>query len=280
MLDSVVSELKKYNIYDVCIFKPSYKKEITDYLMVNSYCFNLLIVFGGDGTFNEVINGLMRCFVKPKILYVPTGTVNDLGKYLSLPRNFKKAFKMLEGQTTSIDICKVNESYFSYVLACGKFTNVSYGNNSNKYKKMFGKFYYYLRGVQDFFNNKVINLTLNNEKEDKYFLVLILNIWRVGNFKIGTRKENKLNDGYINVVLFRNNTFFKILSVFLFLCFGIIMKKYVEVYKLDKFNIKTSQPQQFNTDGEESYNTTSIEVGVIKNALELYVSKKGVKKYF
>ena len=34
MLDSVVSELKKYNIYDVSIFKPSYKKEITDYLML------------------------------------------------------------------------------------------------------------------------------------------------------------------------------------------------------------------------------------------------------
>ena len=37
--------------------------------MINGCRFELLIVFGGDGTFNEVINGLMRVFVKPKILY-------------------------------------------------------------------------------------------------------------------------------------------------------------------------------------------------------------------
>ena len=143
-----------------------------------------MIVFGGDGTFNEVINGLMKCYKKPKILYVPTGTVNDLGKYLFLPKNYKEAFKLLNGQTVAIDICKVNESYFSYVLACGKFTNVSYGNNQSKYKRMFGRLYYYLRGVKDFFKKDVIHLSLDENKHNKYFLVLILNIWRVGNFKI------------------------------------------------------------------------------------------------
>ena len=280
MLDKVVSELGKYNIYDVSIFKPSYKKEITDYLMVNGPKFNLLIVFGGDGTFNEVINGLMRCFVKPKILYVPTGTVNDLGKYLSLPRKYEEAFKLLKGQTTSIDICKVNDNYFSYVLACGKFTNVSYGNNSSKFKKLFGRLYYYLRGVKDFFDNTKIDLCLNDNVSKKYFLILILNIWRVGNFKIRTKRENKLNDGYINVVLFKDNTFFKIFSMIIFLCFGIVMKKYVQVYKLDKFNIKTTENHQYNTDGEESYNTNEINVSVIKGALDLYISSKGVKKYF
>ena len=205
----------KYNVYDVEIFKPSYKKEITDFLMINGYRFELLVVFGGDGTFNEVINGLMRVFVKPKILYVPSGTVNDLGKYLFLSKNFKKSFKLLNGSPTYIDICKVNDSYFSYVLACGKFTNVSYGNNMNKYKKILGRFYYYIKGIKDLFSNKVINLSFNNEKNRKYCLLLILNIWRVGNFKIRTKRKNKLNDGCVNVVLFRNNTFFKILPIFL-----------------------------------------------------------------
>ena len=97
----------------------------------------------------------MRVFVKPKILYVPSGTVNDLGNYLSLSKDYKKAFKLLKECPTAIDICKVNETYFSYVLACGKFTNVSYGNNMNKFKKLLGRFYYYLRGVKDFFSNKI-----------------------------------------------------------------------------------------------------------------------------
>lgn len=248
--------------------------------MINGYRYELLVVFGGDGTFNEVINGLMRVLVKPKILYVPSGTVNDLGKYLSLPKNYKKAFRLLKGQTQTIDICKVNESYFSYVLACGKFTNVSYGNNSNKYKKMFGRLYYYFRGIKDFFSRKYLNLSFNNEENKKYILVLILNIWRVGNFKIRTKRINKLNDGCVNVVLFRNNAFFNVLAVFLFLCFGITLKGYVEIHKLENFNIKTLENHQFNTDGEESYNTNEINVSVIRNGIDLYISKNGISKYF
>ena len=280
MLDEVVSELKKYNIYNPEIFKPSYKREITKFLIENSFRFELLILFGGDGTFNEAINGLMKCNLKPNVLYVPTGTVNDLGKYLSLSKRYKEAFKMLEGQTVAIDICKVNDCYFSYVLACGKFTNVSYGSNLSKYKRIFGRLYYYLRGVKDFFKKSRIYLSLDNNKHKKYFLVLILNIWRVGNFRIRCKKENKLNDGYVNVVLFRNTIFFGLFSLFMFLCFGVVIKGMVEVYKLSSFTISTLDKHLYNTDGEESYKTNNIKVEVVKAGLNLYVGKKGVSKYF
>jgi diacylglycerol kinase (ATP) len=240
----------------------------------------LLIVFGGDGTLNETINGLMVKENKIKLLYVPTGTVNDLGKYLYLPTNYKKAFKMLNSNTMRLDICKVNDAYFSYVLASGKFTNVSYGNNSSKYKRIFGRFYYYFRGIKDFFNRKYLNISINDRKMEKYSLILVLNIWRVGNFKIRGRKYNKVNDGSINVVLFKNTIFFGIFSLFLFLIFGIINKREVEVISGNNFKVKLLNKSQFNTDGEQSYNTNNLNILVIKEALEIYVSKKGVKKHF
>lgn len=279
-MEEVVNELKKYNINDVSIFKPSYKREITDYLFKNSIRFSLLIIFGGDGTFNEVINGLMLRDEKPKILYVPTGTVNDLGKYLSLPKQYTKSFEFLNDSPIAIDICKVNEKYFSYVLACGKFTNVSYGNNSNKFKKIFGRFYYYFKGVKDLFKNTSINLSINNEKSKKYSLILFLNIWRVGNFKIRCRRRNKLNDGSINVVLFKNTIFFGLISIFLFLIFGIVIKGQVLILNGNQFNIEIDEKKQFNTDGEESYNTKCINVSVIKEALKIYIPKKSTDKFF
>ena len=178
-----------------------------------------------------------------------------------------------------MDICRVNDKYFSYVLACGKFTNVSYGSNLSKWKKIFGKFYYYLKGINDLFSRKTIRMSINNEDERKVSLILFLNIWRVGNFKI-RRKNNKLNDGCINMVFFKNTIFFGLLSIFLFLVFGIKIKGLVSIKKANSFFIKTKENEQFNSDGEECYFTNQIKIEVIKEALSIYVSQKGKQKYF
>lgn len=280
MLDEVVCELLKYDITDVSIFKPSYKKEITVFLKENGSRFNLLILFGGDGTFNEMVNGLMSLVIRPKILYVPSGTVNDLGKYLSLPKDYKKSFLMLKDKTTLIDICKVNEMYFSYVLACGKFTSVSYYEGNLKYKKALGKFYYYLIAIDDFFKPRNLCFTINGQAKEKSSLILLLNIWRVGNFKIRLKNKDKLNDGKINVVLIKNTLFFDVFGLILFLLFGIKLKGIVEVISGDRFKIRSMSVEQFNTDGEASYKTDNVDVVVIKEALEIYVSKKANDKYF
>ena len=275
----MISELGKYNIIDYCIFKPTYKNEITDYLLKNSIRFELLVLFGGDGTFNEVLNGLMPNYYKPKLLYIPTGTANDLGKYLYISNNFHNTFKLLNTKPVLMDVCKVNNRYFTYALACGKFTNVSYGSNMNKYKKIFGRIYYYFRGLKELFSKTEIHVTFNNEKEKKILLILLLNIWRVGNFKIN-RKNNKLNDGYINVVFFKNTIFFGTFSIFLFLIFGIKLKGITEIRKVNSFTITTKSPVLFNSDGEECDNTNLVKVDVIKEVLEIYIPKKGKDKYF
>ena len=278
-MEDVVNELKKYNITDCSIFKPTYKKEIINYLSNNSKRFELLILFGGDGTFNEMLNGLMFNSFKPKILYVPVGTVNDLGKYLQIPNNYRDAFRLLNTNPILMDVCKVNDKYFSYVLACGKFTNVSYGSNLNKWKKIFGKFYYYLKGIYDLFSRNMIQISLDNGDVKKVSLILFLNIWRVGNFKI-RKKNNKLNDGFINMVFFKNTIFFGIFSIFMFLIFGIKIKGFTEVKKVSSFTIKTKEEILFNSDGEECYNTNFVKVDVIKEALAIYVPQKANEKYF
>ena len=216
---------------------------------------------------------------KPKILYIPVGTVNDLGKYLFIPNDFTDALKLLNTEPLLMDVCKVNDKYFSYVLACGKFTNVSYGSNLSKWKKFFGRFYYYLRGLEDLFSRKTIQIFLGNDDEKQISLMLCLNIWRVGNFKI-RKKNNKLNDGSINVVFFKNTIFFNLFSIFLFLVFGVSVKGLVDIRKVNSIRIRTKEKVQFNSDGEECCLTDQIEIEVIKEALSIYVSQKGKDKYF
>ena len=245
----------------------------------NAYRFELLVLFGGDGTFNEALNGLMRNLYRPKVLYIPVGTVNDLGKYLYIPTKYTDAFSLLNNEPTSMDVCKVNEKYFSYVLGCGKFTNVSYGSNLSKWKKIFGRLYYYLRGLNDLFSRKSITMSINEENAKKVSLILLLNIWRVGNFKI-RKKNNKLNDGYINMVFFTNTIFFGIFSIFVFLVFGIALKGLTEIKKVSSFTIKIKDSVLFNSDGEECYRTNYIKVEVVKEALLIYVPQKAKEKFF
>jgi diacylglycerol kinase family enzyme len=90
----------------VSIFKPTYKKEISIYLANNCSRFELVIVFGGDGTLNEALNGLMNKTHRPKLLYVPTGTVNDFGHYLKIPKDFKGVtVNSIEGEV-EIESCE------------------------------------------------------------------------------------------------------------------------------------------------------------------------------
>ena len=53
-----------------------------------------LVVVGGDGTVNEVVNGI-RDFAKVRFGYIPTGSGNDLGRGLHLPKEPLTALKVM-----------------------------------------------------------------------------------------------------------------------------------------------------------------------------------------
>ena len=258
------------------IFKPTYKKEISIYLANNSSRFELVIVFGGDGTLNEALNGLMNKNDRPKLLYVPTGTVNDFGHYLKIPSNFKETFKLLLNEVSFIYICRVNEMYFLYVMACGKFSGISYGANINNSKKSLGIIYYYLRAFKEFLKHKSKSFIINNLKCS---LFLGLNVWRIAGFNLGNKKDNKLNDGMIDVVFFKDTTFLNTIAIGLFLLFGIRLNGVVRKECVSSLNIECVQRQQFNTDGEESYFTDKVNMVVLREALEIYLPKASMKKY-
>ena len=52
--------------------------------------FDLIVAAGGDGTINEVINGMAGKENRPKLGIIPTGTTNDFARALFIPRSIKK----------------------------------------------------------------------------------------------------------------------------------------------------------------------------------------------
>lgn len=52
--------------------------------------FDLIVAAGGDGTLNEVINGLAPLEERPNLGVIPVGTTNDFARALGIPRGYFK----------------------------------------------------------------------------------------------------------------------------------------------------------------------------------------------
>ena len=76
--------------------------------------FETIVAAGGDGTLNEVINGIADVedgFTRTRLGVLPLGTINVFARELQLPRNFDAAWKVIEqGRETLIDLPQVEFS--------------------------------------------------------------------------------------------------------------------------------------------------------------------------
>ena len=99
-----------------------------------------VVVCGGDGTINEVINGIIKCNKKINVTFIPFGTTNDFAKTVKIPINkLKLSKKLSKYQKENIDIGSFNNKYFYYVAAFGLFTNISY-TTKQKDKNKLGRY--------------------------------------------------------------------------------------------------------------------------------------------
>jgi diacylglycerol kinase (ATP) len=115
--------------------------------------FDLIIAAGGDGTINEVINGIAPHESRPKLAIIPAGTTNDFARALNIPRNdFVRAAELINThQFVKMDIGKVitasQERYFMNIGAAGSLTEVTYDVPANM-KSVFGSLAYFVKGAE------------------------------------------------------------------------------------------------------------------------------------
>lgn len=249
--------LTKFETVDV---RPTKKKGDAS-LFASEACgvYDMIVVAGGDGTMNEIINGLAEKENRPQIGYIPTGTTNDLARSLNIPRSIKKALKViLKGKSFKHDIFKVNGKYGIYVCAFGLFTASSYTADQSL-KNKFGKIAYYFTGIKELKTAKKFPVTLKSENlqfTTDAILCLIANSRYVSGFKIDN--EANCHDGYVNLILFKEKnprrvsikTLLTICKLFLGGLAKIKNVKNCHVVKLSKFSVELNEKTPVNIDGE------------------------------
>ncbi len=247
---------------------------------------DMLLVAGGDGTLNEVVNGLMTKEKRPKIAYIPTGTVNDVAHMLGISMNVKKAVKLIleTGELKKMDISKINDTYFTYAAATGRFTKASY-DVKRKDKKRFGVLAYVVRGITDLLFDYKMPMKITYEGgviEKTFTLLLFLNGPRVGGRNLYLMKKSKLNDGKIEARIFEHRRFWMLIKILTFFAIGGLVMRGGHRLKSSFYEIEVEHDQadiDWNTDGEKT-EKNSVRIDVIKEAIEIYVSKRAAKYIF
>lgn len=282
-LNYVVKRLKtKYEEVDA--FRSLDEKSITTYIKNFGEKYNLIIVAGGDGSLNEAINGLMTLTNRPKLAYIPVGTVNDVGHMLKLKKSIKGVMRIvLDNHSELLDVCKIQNKFFIYAAGVGNFTNVSYDAPS-KLKKRLGRMAYFFEAIRELQQDETINLTIETPTakfSGKYYVMLALNSKRIAGFSIHRKRPTKLNDGIIDLTLVSKRRFrLSIFNLASFFLFGDRAKSGVTSIQVSKVRILSDKELSYNVDGEFAFKTDNVTLEVYQKAIEIIVNKKIKKRYF
>ena len=161
----------------------------------------IVVAAGGDGTLNEVLNGLMQAdpgTQRSTLGIIPLGTCNDLADALSLPHDITAACRRLvEGQTRIIDIGLVNGRYFGNNSAVGLEPLVTIAQNE---MRRFGSMRYMLAAVKTILSPQSWSMRLawdHGVYEGSVALVSVGNNARTGGSFYMTPKA-RLDDGLLD----------------------------------------------------------------------------------
>lgn len=103
---------------------------------------------GGDGTVNEVVNGLVDADRRAALAVVPMGTANDFAHGLNLPLDVGEALRLAAtGVTADLDVARVNDRCFINV-STGGFGADATRAASRTEKQRLGALAYAVHGVR------------------------------------------------------------------------------------------------------------------------------------
>ncbi len=167
--------------------------------------YDLILAVGGDGTINEVVNGLLQSNTNTPLAILSGGTVNDFATHLDLPTDpYSFSRMIMQFHTRQIDVGKAGSQYFLNVAAGGLFTDIAYKVPSDS-KTSLGRMAYWLEGAKDLPLNLFKGFHLQANSKDDHFdgdslLFVISNSASVGGMK-RLMPYADVSDGLLDVLI-------------------------------------------------------------------------------
>ena len=178
-----------------------------------------VVAAGGDGTLNEVVNGLAGSDARLGIL--PLGTMNVFASEIGIPvGNIEKAWAIIEqGNTLSLDLPEAGGKYFLQLAGAGLDAEVVRQTSSDA-KRALGPLSYLLTLAQVAAVKppRVTAVTVDGAEREGSFLLIGNRRLYGGPFPLF--KHARLDDGLLDVVVFQNQSHWDVVRYFQAIAFG------------------------------------------------------------
>ena len=175
--------------------------------LVDEYVIKIVVI-GGDGTFNEVLNGIGDDMERVQLGFIRAGRGNDFAKFMLIPKNVVSAFKViLADNRRKIDIYEIDDSgektYGLNVCGTGLDVEVIKAHSRAKLFKK-SKIAYQIAVFKGIKRYKPCKVKISiNEGEEKEYEVLFVSVANGKSYGGGMQVAPKASvfDGKLDVVV-------------------------------------------------------------------------------
>jgi YegS/Rv2252/BmrU family lipid kinase len=287
--NKISSLLKAHSIIFEAIFTDSKKQAIRLSAEGISAGFRNIISVGGDGTMNEIVNGIFNQDSCPTtditLALIPVGTGNDWGRMFGIPLLYESAVKTIsEGRKMLHDIGKVSyfvgnkpeSRYFINIAGLGFEAAVVKRTNIQKDKGRSNKAIYFYNLLMSLVSYRNTDADLLIDGEEMHCKVFSIN---VGNGRYcggGMRQtpEALPDDGLLDITVINGMGKIEIIRNLQILYDGTILSHpKVDGYRTKKLQVRSGKPLFAEADGE-SLGHTPVEFTIIPAAINIIYATK------
>lgn len=217
-----------------------------------------IIVAGGDGTVNEVINGIVGSGGSVTLGVYPMGTGNDLARTLAIPLDPDEAIDVLErADVRSIDLIAAQtdeKTVYGVNAAAGGFSGQVDENVTPELKASWGPLAYLLGAASTLPDLQDYNTTLQLDDGEPERVVALNIIVANGRTVAGGKRVAPManpEDGLLDVVVVRFAPVTRLAEVAARLMAGnYVDSEAVFHWRAKRVAISSDPPMWFNVDGE------------------------------
>jgi YegS/Rv2252/BmrU family lipid kinase len=232
---------------------------------------DLAVAVGGDGTVNEILNGL--ALRPPPLGVVPAGTSTVIGLDLALPRKVERAVEALaRGKTRRIDVARANGRLAALFVGVG-FDGMVVRELEARRRGPIRKSQYvpaFLRALRGY-RAPALRIETEEGVHEGFSFALISNVTYYGGLAFPLKGERSLEDGCFELWLFRAGTRLDLIRL---AANGLLRRLRpdgdVRRVRARRVRIEGNVPVPIQIDGDLG-GTTPLELEVIPRAFEVVV---------
>ena len=264
-----------YQEYDYCVvpYRLNKDKPIADAFFDIKLNYDHVLISGGDGSIDLIVNTMKELDIDIPIGILPSGTANDFAKAVNLSFDSRQCIeRIIKSKPKKIDIGKINNKYFINVASAGMFTDVSQKINP-ELKNSMGKVSYYLKGIEETLYMREFSIKVTSKEviyDGNMYLMLIFNGKTAGNINLAYKA--KVDDGLLDVIIVKKLLLPNMLPLLINLLKGEHLEGYnkdeILYFKTKKLRIECDDNLTTDIDGEKGPDFP-LEIECIKNGIQL-----------